>query len=108
MDNFKLSNSHSIATIATAQTALTPKLKHRIDVDLQNSSPKGTLLQKSGTTTEQFREKETRNGLVPFLNNYRNYHHEAQRKNNHTITSFYGDDIFPPLKITDPEIGGCL
>ena len=63
---------------------------------------------KSGTATEKFREKETRNGLVPFHNNSQNGHNEAQERSTHTKTSCNGDDNIPLSTKTGPQIEEVL
>ena len=105
MDNFKLLfKTNIIATTATTQTAHTPKPRHRNDVKLQRSSPKGILLQKSGTATEQFRETKTKNGLEPFPNISQNWHNNTEERSTHTKASYNGDDNILPLTITTPQI----
>ena len=69
MDNFKLFSANKIATTVTIPTAHTPEPRHRIYVEVQRLSPKRFLLQKLGTATEKFGEKETRNGVVLSHNN---------------------------------------
>ena len=68
-----------MAITVTTQTAYTTESRRWKDVELQMSSPKGILLRKPGSALKQFREIETRNGLILFPNNSQNCHKETQR-----------------------------
>ena len=58
----------------------------------QTMPPKGLQHQKSETTTDQFQETQTENGLVLFLKISKNCHNEIKETDNHTIVTLNGDD----------------
>ena len=66
---FKWVHTNFIPFSLITQTTHIPKSSFENNVELQTSSPKGFPIQKSGTTTEQFRKNGSKNGLVPFPNN---------------------------------------
>ena len=74
------------------------------DVAIETSQPKGPQPQKSGTATEQFRETQTENQLVPFLNSSENCPNETQETDNQTTATLNGHNKIPPLIVTAPQI----
>ena len=75
----KLANNIRDFGSETTQSTHTTEPRYRIDVQMQLAS-RGTPAQKSRTATEQFREIQAMNGLVPIPNNSQNRHINPQEQ----------------------------
>ena len=106
MDIYKLNKTDKIFTNLSDQTADTLNPRQRDDVELRRLLPKGFLLRKIGTSTKHFPKNETRNGLESFHNNSQNHHHhnKTHKTNTHATASCDGDNNYPRLKKTAPQI----
>ena len=103
-------NHHKLKNIlngfAINITQVTQGLKNTqlLDVARQKLPPKRIGPQISVTAKEQFRQSQTGNGFLPFLDLSNNLPTDIQKSDKHIMITVNGDNKNPFLTITTPHI----